>query len=614
MRAGCMRAAPCVQFAARLALRSFEGSVPLCARRASRSYSPRVGSARVGVPTFANAPIAGPSPALSIAMAEMNDYPVDEARVMRGEDDRIASAVESAVAMGFDADVATEAAKREIIKYPGRPDVTELVVDALLSDIGGGERALQLPSVMPRRYADAAAAAAERGAASASRAIDLTEDSPEGRDAKRRKTPVDKGKGKAVEVEVIAVDDDDRDGENDRTPNAAPGGGNSLMAQLAAERRAREEARGGALAPRGPFAAAPRSTAGDASRAALVGSGGSGGGGSGRLALTGAAARAAAGATAISGPDTFGGSGIVDALLSGVAPLTAPLEEVRCLTYNVWFAEHVALVDRVQGLSDVIRDVDPHVICLQEVTPNILMLLHAQPWFEEYKGTPPPPQQYFTLTLFRRSMDKPDRTTRLTRREFSTSRMGRYADGVVGMSCGGGRELTVFTSHLESFISKEQNSSRERVAQLKDALRVIDGVVDRRASERDARGESGGVRNAIFMGDTNWDESTDGEVPLPAEWCDAWLSHGDGGAGYTYDLRRNPMMGGYLQKRLDRAFYRLEDFDVTGVRMVGTEPVRRRDGSAVTYVDEYRGRNQTRPVLPSDHFGLLVTLAPKTRA
>ena len=247
MRAGCMRAAPCVQFAARLALRSFEGTVPLCARRASRSYSPRVGSARVGVPTFANAPIAGPSPALSIAMAEMNDYPVDEARVMRGEDDRIASAVESAVAMGFDADAATEAAKREIIKYPGRPDVTELVVDALLSDIGGGERALQLPSVMPQRYADAAAAAAERGAASASRAIDLTEDSPEGRDANPcEKLPPTKGKGKAVEVEVIAVDDDDRDGENDRTPNAAPGGGNSLMAQLAAERRAREEARGGA--------------------------------------------------------------------------------------------------------------------------------------------------------------------------------------------------------------------------------------------------------------------------------------------------------------------------------------------------------------------------------
>ena len=62
---------------------------------------------------------------------------------------------------------------------------------------------------------------------------------------------------------------------------------------------------------------------------------------------------------------------------------------MRLLTYNVWFAEHVALVDRVQGISDVVADTDPHVICMQEVTPNILMLLHAMPWFEEYKGTPP---------------------------------------------------------------------------------------------------------------------------------------------------------------------------------------------------------------------------------
>jgi tyrosyl-DNA phosphodiesterase 2 len=100
-----------------------------------------------------------------------------------------------------------------------------------------------------------------------------------------------------------------------------------------------------------------------------------------------------------------------------------PLKEVRLLTYNVWFAEHVALVDRVQGMSDVVMDTDPHVICLQEVTPNILMLLHAMPWFEDYKGTPPPAQKYFTLVLFKRSMDKPDKTTRLVRRQFEKSIM-----------------------------------------------------------------------------------------------------------------------------------------------------------------------------------------------
>ena len=99
--------------------------------------------------------------------------------------------------------------------------------------------------------------------------------------------------------------------------------------------------------------------------------------------------------------------------------------------------------------------------------------------------------------------------------------------------------------------------------------------------------------------------------PLPEGWRDAWLTHGDGTEGYTYDLRKNPMMSGWLQKRLDRVLYRLSDFEVTGIKMVGTEPIKRKDGSVVTYVNEYRGRRETKPVLPSDHFGLMVTLKPK---
>ena len=85
----------------------------------------------------------------------------------------------------------------------------------------------------------------------------------------------------------------------------------------------------------------------------------------------------------------------------------------------------------------------------------------------------------------------------------------------------------------------------------------------------------------------------------------------EGTPGYTYDCKKNAMLRGWLRKRLDRALYSLEDFDVSDVRMVGTEPVKRRDGSTVTHVNEYKGRRETRPVLPSDHFGLLVTLKPK---
>ena len=97
-------------------------------------------------------------------------------------------------------------------------------------------------------------------------------------------------------------------------------------------------------------------------------------------------------------------------------------------------------------------------------------------------------------------------------------------------------------------------------------------------------------------------------MPLPPGWEDAWLLKGDGGPGYTYDLKRNAMMSGYLQKRLDRVFCRLEDFRVASFEMVGTTPVTRRDGSVATYVNEWKGRAETKAVLPSDHFGVLVTL------
>ena len=552
----------------------------------------------------------------------MDDYPVDEARVMRGDDDRIKPAVASAVAMGFREADATEAAKRVIVKFPGRNNVEELVVDALLADSGGGARAFELPKTMPRAYADKERAPKDRETANMANSeatIDLTgEPSPDAPPAKRPKGGDAEGKGKAPAFVVV-----DEERPNELLNDANRNDGNDLMRQLAAERRARDAARGGPAAP-GRFAAAPRSTAGDANAAGSGGGGGRAGGSRG--GLTGAAARAAATAAASS---AFGGSGIIDALLAGTSePLKAPLKEVRVLTYNVWFAEHVALADRVQGLSDVVVRSDPHVLCLQEVTPNILMLLHAMPWFEAYKCTPPPAQPYFTVVLFKQSLHKRDKTTRLVRRNFPGSKMGRYADGVAGIECGGGRELTVMSSHLESFISKAQTSSAERVAQLKDTLRVLDGVVDRRAAERSKHGGSGGaldagpgalpdggsgvsgggVRNALFAGDTNWDETTDGEVPLPPGWEDAWLLKGDGGPGYTYDLKRNAMMSGYLQKRLDRVFCRLEDFRVASFEMVGTTPVTRPDGSTATYVNEWKGRAETKAVLPSDHFGVLVTL------
>jgi len=102
-------------------------------------------------------------------------------------------------------------------------------------------------------------------------------------------------------------------------------------------------------------------------------------------------------------------------------------------------------------------------------------------------------------------------------------------------------------------------------------------------------------------------------VPMPEGWCDAWLELRPGDPGYTYDAKSNEMLRGYLRKRLDRAFVKLKDFDLKRIEMVGTKPI-----PGVTYRKTVSNRGKSEivelPVVPSDHFGLLLTLRAKKRS
>ncbi|KAG2300952.1 hypothetical protein Bca52824_037424 [Brassica carinata] len=119
--------------------------------------------------------------------------------------------------------------------------------------------------------------------------------------------------------------------------------------------------------------------------------------------------------------------------------------------------------------------------------------------------------------------------------------------------------------------------------------------------------------NVVFGGDINWDDKLDGKFPLPEKWVDVWEALKPGDPGFTYDTKANPMLSGNraLQKRLDRFFCRLDDYKVGGVEMVGKEAI----PGLSSYVKEKRVRGDVKklelPVLPSDHFGLLLTLLPK---
>eukprot|EP00282_Hemiselmis_andersenii_P006121 CAMPEP_0114121006 /NCGR_PEP_ID=MMETSP0043_2-20121206/6955_1 /TAXON_ID=464988 /ORGANISM="Hemiselmis andersenii, Strain CCMP644" /LENGTH=250 /DNA_ID=CAMNT_0001213673 /DNA_START=70 /DNA_END=819 /DNA_ORIENTATION=- len=71
----------------------------------------------------------------------------------------------------------------------------------------------------------------------------------------------------------------------------------------------------------------------------------------------------------------------------------------KLLTYNVWFNEEVALEARMRAIGDIIQQEEPDFVMLQEVTPNIEMLLRSHPFSDRYDWSTPPYMQYYTALL-----------------------------------------------------------------------------------------------------------------------------------------------------------------------------------------------------------------------
>uniref|UniRef100_A0A0D9WZC3 Uncharacterized protein n=1 Tax=Leersia perrieri TaxID=77586 RepID=A0A0D9WZC3_9ORYZ len=123
---------------------------------------------------------------------------------------------------------------------------------------------------------------------------------------------------------------------------------------------------------------------------------------------------------------------------------------------------------------------------------------------------------------------------------------------------------------------------------------------------------AGKTDNAVLGGDMSWDDDIDGPFPIEGlvGWVDAWSAlRGDGGDGWTYDAVENPMLSEYcrkpeIRKRPDRFVCKLRDFRLRSIEMVGVEPI-----PGVTHCDD---GGYFLPVLPSHHFGLLLTIVPKS--
>lgn len=268
---------------------------------------------------------------------------------------------------------------------------------------------------------------------------------------------------------------------------------------------------------------------------------------------------------------------------------------LKILTYNVWFAE-IEMHKRMKALGDLIALHSPDVICFQEVTPEIYHIFQQSGWWKMYSCSVSNVMEvtrgYFCMQLSKLAVKS------YSCKPFSNSIMGRELC-IAEIEVQKDMTVVVATSHLESPCPGppkwDQMYSKERVEQAKEAVELLERK-----------------RNVVFCGDMNWDDKLDGQFPLLDGWIDAWGKMNPEEIGWTYDTKSNKMLSANrtLQKRLDRFVCKLQDFCISDIMMIGKDAI-----PNLTYIKEKKVKSEvkrlTLPVLPSDHYGLLLEITPQ---
>ncbi|CAL5199536.1 unnamed protein product [Lathyrus oleraceus] len=272
------------------------------------------------------------------------------------------------------------------------------------------------------------------------------------------------------------------------------------------------------------------------------------------------------------------------------------LSSLKILSYNVWFREDLELHKRMKAIGDLVQLHSPDIICFQEVTPDIYDIFKRSSWWNVYhcsvSSDKAHSRSYFCMLLSKLPVKS------FSTKSFSNSIMGRELC-IAEVEDVSGKSLVVATSHLESPSPAppkwDQMFTKERVEQANEALSILKSYP-----------------NAVFGGDMNWDEKKDGQYPLQDGWVDAWSELRPNETGWTYDTKSNQMLTGNrtLQKRLDRFVCHLRDLEISSIDMIGMDEI-----PGVSHIKEKKVRSEIKqlvlPVLPSDHYGLLLTISSK---
>lgn len=282
-----------------------------------------------------------------------------------------------------------------------------------------------------------------------------------------------------------------------------------------------------------------------------------------------------------------------------------PLQNtLKIVSYNVWFVKKNWEV-RTDALCEILESIEPHVICLQEVTERALQRILTKPWLFGKYAISDKSGLTFLGGSFRYGV------VILTKIKIKTLQFQSFPTNMnrrclqSQLSFDDDEIFTISTSHLESL---EFNELR---------CQQLDIIFE----------EHEKYQNMIFCGDTNYgDESPDEPTHIPNEFIDAYRVLSSDDTGYTCG-----------EMRLDKLFLKSNIWKVSDFQIIGTEPcvapdvapeakkamasvlssirsipkskVEEKEEKLDVAAEVEKRQLEGREILtPSDHFGIFVTL------
>lgn len=250
------------------------------------------------------------------------------------------------------------------------------------------------------------------------------------------------------------------------------------------------------------------------------------------------------------------------------------MQHFSVLSYNIWFGDCDRLT-RLEALIATIVDLDPDIICLQEVIPDIyevlkLKLLQYPHHFPFILNN-----RYGSVTISKHRMEECEN------KEFVGSRMGRsLLLTTIELPTEGNSFTSVIVgnTHFESEFQKK-DLNNEKLAQYEYSYKTLNLKHKKNP-------------NIIFCSDTNLLSHEEDKFFSDPEWKDSWKEKGCLDEQYTYDYFTNENLRlknvGKFRSRLDRILYRKDNLEAIEFKVI-------------------KGINGMIP--PSDHHGIVAIFA-----